>query len=145
MVIDKRKYKVFGDLTAEERHATATEARAELMKAAPALVRHRACQALGLDSDINPGRCNQDAQQAMWDALVPMMHKAGDLVHMNAQSTKDVTAALAAGKITVQEAIQLINLVKVSADIANETAVVESLRILAEEQTGQRIGDVING
>ena len=64
---------------------------------------------------------------------------------MNAESTKDVTAALAAGKITVQEAIQLINLVKVTADIANETAVVESLRILAEEQTGQRIGDVING
>lgn len=58
-----------------------------------------------------------EARQGMFSTLQTMLQQAGDLQKLNAQSTKGVIDALSAGKITINDALKMMELLDKQANI----------------------------
>ena len=75
------------------------------------------------------------------DVLYPTLHQiiinANDLKKIDAESTKDITRALSQGKITAQEAIQLMSMLQMKFDIDDANNLMQQLMAL---KSGGTIG-----
>ena len=98
---------------------TAAEVRAVLLDAAADIITYKVAMASGQEvPDSIDGRYfDKEEQQHVWAAIVPMMQQAGDLQKTQAESTQEVIKALSAGKITVNDALKLMDILDKQANI----------------------------
>jgi len=67
------------------------------------------------DAVINPWE--REAINTLYPTLHNIMVNTADLKKISAESTKDITGALCRGKISVDEALKLMSVLKVKSDI----------------------------
>ncbi len=63
-----------------------------------------------------------------WDALVPIIHAADDIQKLKATSTGDIIKLLGKGKITIQESLLLMELIKGRAEVDLAPALLAELK-----------------
>ena len=93
---------------------------------------------LGLKSD----NVSADAEflKKYWDAIVPMIHGAGDLKKIEASTTADIITMLKEGEITIRDAKDLMQLLSVQSDIEDIKALLVKVNQLTDGQ-----GSTYNG
>lgn len=99
------------------RKISAKEARQLLLSGSAPILRDVLRLATGeLFDENDPSKgytdVDQKARATVLNAIIPMMQQAGDVQTLNAKSAQDIIGLLAAGKCSIQEALELMRLVQ---------------------------------
>lgn len=60
--------------------------------------------------------CNETELYKVWDAVVPMIQQVGDHRKIEAQTCADVIKALGKGQVTVDEALKLMQMLRIQSE-----------------------------
>jgi len=84
-------------------------------------------RAIGRRTSIAKDRVDQTDLDRAWEVLSPLLRQSGELRKIEAQTTKQILAGVAGGKLTIQEANDLMEILKVQQDIEELPKLLEQL------------------
>jgi len=96
-----------------------------LIEAAAVIVKHKTQLALGKDPDDESYKYNGTEQAWVMNYVEPMIKQAQQIRAIEAQNSTEIIKMLTKGRITIEEAIQLMSLMKIQVDVKEKELRVE--------------------
>jgi len=93
-----------------------TAAQQVLLAGAEQITLYKMQRALGLPTDLDASCIDMAEMDKIWAILTPILKDTSSREKIDATSKKDITKALAAGKIGIDDALKLMQTLKVSAE-----------------------------
>ena len=101
----------------------------DLIEAASVIVKHKTQLALGKDPEDESYKYNGQEQAWVMNYVEPMIKQAQQIRAIEAQNSTEIIRMLTKGRITIEEAIQLMTLMKIQVDVKEK-----ELRVDIQEQ-----------
>lgn len=89
----------------------------DLIDAAAIIVKHKTQLALGQDPEDESYKYNGTEQAWVMNYVEPMIKQAQQIRAIEAQNSTEIIKMLTKGKLTIEEAIQLMSLMKIQVDV----------------------------
>jgi uncharacterized FlgJ-related protein len=96
-----------------------------LIEAAAVIVKHKTQLALGKDPEDESYKYNGTEQAWVMNYVEPMIKQAQQIRAIEAQNSTEIIKMLTKGKLTIEEAIQLMSLMKIQVDVKEKELRVE--------------------
>ena len=97
----------------------------DLIAAASVIVKHKTQLALGKDPEDESYKYNGTEQAWVMSYVEPMIKQAQQIRAIEAQNSTEIIKMLTKGRLTIEEAVQLMSLMKIQVDVKEKELRVE--------------------